>query len=106
MHGLTGNHEALGPLAATAAEHSHQVAVQPAHGVAVQAAHDGNHSMGDMCLAMLTALALAIVAALALRSLRITRPVAPARSGLWAITTGRAPPWLQPSLTKLCVLRT
>jgi hypothetical protein len=112
MHGLTGGHEALDahrPAAAAAmaeTEHGHPAAVQPPHGPAVQAAHDGTHSMADVCLALLTALALAIVAALALRSLRITRPVAPPGSGPRVIRTGRAPPWLQPRLTKLCVLRT
>lgn len=79
----------------------------PLDGVTVQPAHNGHgHTMGDVCLAMLTALALAIAGALASHSLRTTRPVIRFRSGLTPMAMGPSPPWLQPTLSKLCVLRT
>jgi hypothetical protein len=62
--------------------------------------------MGDVCLAMLTALALAILGALAVRGLRATRPVLRVSPALVAIAAGPSPPWLQPTLSQLCVLRT
>ncbi len=79
----------------------------PLPGVTVQPAQDGHgHTMGDVCLAMLTALALAIAGALASHSLRTTRPAMRLRSRLTPMAMGPSPPWLQPTLSKLCVLRT
>jgi hypothetical protein len=76
-------------------------------GITVRPAQDGHgHAMGDVCLAMLTVLALAIVAALAARSLRAGRPVVRLRAGRTPIAAGPSPPWLQRTLSKLCVLRT
>ncbi|GAB2637227.1 hypothetical protein [Kribbella swartbergensis] len=76
-------------------------------GVTVQPAQDGHgHAMGDVCLAMLTALALVIVAALASRSLRTTHPVVRRRAGRTWYAAGPSPPWAQPTLSKLCILRT
>jgi hypothetical protein len=99
MHGLSAGHEPVAAHSPMAVEHGHPPA-------AVQVAPGADHSMGELCLAVLTALGLAIVAAQALRSLRISRPVVPAGSVLAVPTTGRAPPWLPVSSTKLCVLRT
>ena len=64
------------------------------------------HAMGDVCLAMLTALALAMVAALGMHSLRATHPVVLPGIALPSIDPGPSLPWLQPTLSKLCVLRT
>jgi hypothetical protein len=76
-------------------------------GVVVEAARDGHrHSMGEVCLAILVALVVAVIAALGLRNLCLTRPVAPLMPALGPITAGRSPPWLHPRLSKLCVLRT
>jgi hypothetical protein len=133
MHGLTGNHDAAALThAAHAPQSMHQesaghaahhvtdgpsataVSLSPASydavtpsGITVGPAQDGHgHAMGDVCLAMLTVLALAIVAALAARSLRAGRPVVRLRAGRTPIPAGPSPPWLQPTLSKLCVLRT
>jgi len=64
------------------------------------------HAMGDVCLAMLTTLALAILGALAVRGLRATHPVLRVSPALVAIAVAPSPPWRQPTLSKLCVLRT
>jgi hypothetical protein len=81
--------------------------VVPSSGITVQTAPNGHgHAMGDVCLAKLTALALAILAALAVRSLRGAHPVLSVSPALAAIAAGPAAPWLQPTLSKLCVLRT
>ncbi|MFG1812530.1 hypothetical protein ACGFIF_02100 [Kribbella sp. NPDC049174] len=74
--------------------------------ITVRPAEDGHgHAMGDVCLAMLTALALAIAGALASRILRTTRPVVRLGPRLTPLAAGPSPPWLQPTLSKLCVLR-
>ena len=70
------------------------------------ASHGHLHAMGDVCLAMLTALALAMVAALAVRGLQMTHPVVLPSLAVPSIARTPSPPWLQPSLSKLCVLRT
>lgn len=111
MHGLTGNHDAamaMGhPMPAAMApaggqHHVHEVAAVVE--VRVGPAED-RHSMGELCLAMLTVLALAIILALAVRSLRVSHPVHwLARVGR-GVAPGRSPPCVQPSLSKLCVLR-
>jgi hypothetical protein len=114
MHGLTGNHEVA--LATTHAimpphgeEHAaatHQMPVS-SNEVTVQTAPDGHdHSMGDVCLAMLTVLALAIIGALAARSLLAAHPVVLRTPTPHVVTAGLSPPWAQPSLSRLCVLRT
>lgn len=102
MHGLSAGHQPIGSHPPIAAVMDHDHPPEPA----VQVAPGADHSMGDLCLAMLTALAVAIVAAQALRSLRISRPVVAAGSALAVPTTGRAPPWSRVSPTTLCVLRT
>lgn len=117
MHGLTGNHEV-----AMAKTHDAQPAMPMAHeshsaaittpdaiptDVTVEGASDGHgHAMGDVCLAMLTVLALAILGALAWRSLRAAHPVVWLRREPQFVAAGPAPPWAQPTLSRLCVLRT
>jgi len=67
---------------------------------------DGGHAMGELCVAILTALVLLLAAALrrpcAVMPVGLRRPV-PRRV---AALLGRSPPWTAPSLSKLCVLRT
>ncbi|WP_328992713.1 DUF6153 family protein [Kribbella sp. NBC_01245] len=131
MHGLTGNHDAamamghpMTPAMAPAVGgiHAHDVAAgrQHAHagaaGVGRHHAHEvpvvakvvageHRHLMGELCLAMLTGLGLAIVVALALRSLRVSRPVQLLARVSRGVAPERSPPRPPPSLSKLCVLR-
>lgn len=75
-------------------------------GIAVEPGSHGHlYPMGDACLAMLTALALAMVAALGVRGLKATHRVVLPGVVLGSIARGPLPPWLQPTLSKLCVLR-
>jgi hypothetical protein len=95
------------PSAAAGQLRSAPVDAVPVRDLTMRPAQDGHgHAMGEVCLAMLTALALAIAGALASRRLRSTRPVVRLGSRLSLIATGPSPPWLQPTLSKLCVLRT
>jgi len=110
MHGLTGNHDAamaaehlnVAPRAMVVAADDHLME----HANTTQTAPvDEHHSMGGACLAVLTGLVLLLALALALRSLlawRHTELFGPADR---PVLTGRSPPWLVPSLSKLCVLR-
>lgn len=124
MHALTGNHDA-----AMAAEHLNvapRAMVLPAghqqmdHAGPAQttmtlaptgeehptfAPLGGHHSMGGVCLAVLTGLVLLLALALALRSLSTWRSVQLFALAEPPVLTGRSPPWLVPSLSKLCVLR-
>lgn len=126
MHGLTGSHDAAMALtnqpAASTATHSvtttaapmdhsavagHSAGLQAGPEVTAQSGHDGHlHAMGDVCLAMLAALLLALVVALALRSLTVAHPVVLAAAAIRVATDGPSPPWRRPTLSKLCVLRT
>ncbi|MFI7065165.1 DUF6153 family protein [Kribbella sp. NPDC050124] len=114
MHGLTGNHDASvampqasRPAVVTTDHSSHSVPEAVSReDVTVRPAQDGHGHAADVCLAMLTALALAIVGALALRCLRAMRPVLRLATQLTPVVMGPSPPWLQPTLSKLCVLRT
>ena len=68
---------------------------------------DGHlHAMGDVCLAMLAALLLAVIVALARRSLTAAHPVQRAGTTVPSTATGPSPPWRRPTLSKLCILRT
>lgn len=81
--------------------------LQAAPELIAQPGHDGHlHSMGDVCLAMLAALLLALVVALALRSLTVAHPAVLAAAAIRVATDGPSPPWRRPTLSKLCVLRT
>ncbi|MET7278946.1 DUF6153 family protein [Kribbella sp. NPDC005582] len=133
MHGLTGNHDAtmamtshlpstaMGHEAAPKAaveSHSTHVTQTPAatpivdqttspEPVVVESNGDGHlHSMGDACLGMLVALLLALIAALAQRSLTVSHPVVLARATVIVADDGPSPPWHRPTLSKLCILRT
>jgi hypothetical protein len=107
LHATAHRAPAGNPPAAAAAVNLAAADPVPLSGITVRPAQEGHaHAMGDVCLAMLTALALAIAGALVSRSLRATRPVVRLRAGLVPMITGPSPPWLQPTLWKLCVLRT
>jgi hypothetical protein len=64
------------------------------------------HAMGDVCLAMLAALLLALIVALARRSFAAAHPVPVAGTAVVVASNGLPPPWCQPTLSKLCILRT
>jgi hypothetical protein len=127
MHCLTGNHDVMmaSPqmgAASSAAEHEtvaqHVISWGQGSSPAMASADVGGmrlrfepvgkhqHAMGGACLAMLTALVLLLVLALALRSLLAWRSVQVELAAERPVLTGRSPPWLTPSLSKLCVSRT
>jgi len=62
--------------------------------------------MGDVCLAVLAALLLALIVALALRVWSVAHPVVPTLAAIRVAIDGPLPPWRQPTLSRLCVLRT
>jgi hypothetical protein len=104
MHGLTGSHDA--GMAAThempAVTTAQPMVTVPfmdvGQQVIVEAAHHGHrHAMGDVCLAMLVAFLLAIVAALALRSLLPAYPVALGGTPLRVAVEEPLPPWRRPT---------
>jgi hypothetical protein len=124
MHGLTADHEV-----AMASMHSPASAVMPAehapapahvmeHRVVLPialidafdrveiAAAGEPHGMVGTCLAVLTGLLLLLALVLGLRNLLAWRPVVPLMPAQRLMLSDRAPPWLAPSLSKLCVLRT
>jgi len=132
MHGLTGNHDAamaaahMNPapraIAVPATDHhtSDQVDNVPASAVAAMDRLDEagqvitgvltpsghGHTMAGACVAVLTALVLLLALVLALRSLLSWRQVPLIAPTVRPVVTGRSPPWVLPSLSKLCVLRT
>lgn len=68
---------------------------------------DGHlHAMGDVCLAMLAALLLALIVALARRSLTAAHPVQRADTTASSTAIGLSPPSRRPTLSKHCILRT
>ncbi|TDD48564.1 hypothetical protein E1263_33205 [Kribbella antibiotica] len=102
MHALTGSHNSA------MAEH-----VPSAHVMVVgdapmlEPAEDGHlHAMGEMCLAVLAALLMALVVMLVRRSFAPAHPVPPTGAVVPVVVAEPSPPWRQPSLSKLCVLRT
>ena len=136
MHGLTGNHDAamasphmraassaagpaadhrmgpvdetgssspagptgvLGDEAAATSRGARHVALIPA---------GDEHVMAGACVAVLTGLVLLLTLLLGLRSLLAWRPVQLPAPAVRPMLTERSPPWLVPSLSKLCVLRT
>jgi hypothetical protein len=135
MHGLTGNHDAAmaGPhmgaassAAGPAADHrigpademgssspgrpmgdlGDKAAVSSAatHVAFIQAGDE--HLMAGACIAVLTGLVLLLTLLLGLRSLLAWRPVQLTAPAVQPMLTERSPPWLVPSLSKLCMLRT
>ncbi|HEY0692369.1 MAG TPA: DUF6153 family protein [Kribbella sp.] len=135
MHGLTGNHDAamadphLGSAssaAGPAADHrmgpvdemGSSSPVGPMGGLGEKAAVSSaathvafipasdEHVMAGACVAVLTGLVLLLTLLLGLRSLLAWRPVQLTAPAVHPMLTERSPPWLVPSLSKLCVLRT
>jgi hypothetical protein len=75
--------------------------------VTIEPGRDGHlHAMGEVCLAMLAALLLALIVALARRSLAAAHPVQLDGTTVPVTADGPSPPWRRPTLSKLCVLRT
>jgi hypothetical protein len=66
----------------------------------------GRHGMVGACVAVLTGLLLLLALALGLRSLLAWRLVVLLAPVERLVLSERSPPWLAPSLSKLCVLRT
>jgi hypothetical protein len=135
MHGLTGNHDAAmaGPhmraassAAGPAAGHrmgpvdetGSSSPAGPMGGLGDEAAMPSaatkvafipasdEHVMAGACVAVLTGLVLLLTLLLGLRSLLAWRPVQLPAPAVRPMLTERSPPWLVPSLSKLCVLRT
>ncbi|HEY0473497.1 MAG TPA: DUF6153 family protein [Kribbella sp.] len=109
MHGLTGNHDVtmVGPhLSASTTEANHATDHPAAAQSAVISVDEHQHAMTGACVAILTALVLLLALSLGLRSLSAWRAVQPTAPADRSALTGRSPPWLVPSLSKLCVLRT
>jgi hypothetical protein len=134
MHGLTGNHDAAmadphmgaaSSAAGPAADHrmgpvdetGSPSPARPMGGLSDQAATSSaathvafipagdEHVMAGACVAVLTGLVLLLTLLLGLRSLLAWRPVQ-LTPAVRPMLTERSPPWLVPSLSKLCVLRT
>lgn len=133
MHGLTGDHDVTmippdagaAPSVAPGTTDSHSVAAR-SHSAAPEVVALGSmasavplraqtafvpvdghhHAMSDVCLGMLTSLLLLLALTLALRSLMVWRTVPLVARIEQPGAAGRSPPWLAPSLSKLCVLRT
>jgi hypothetical protein len=110
MHGLTGNHDVtmvephMSAMPITIHDSSRDRAVGAQN--VVIAVDEHQHAMTGACLAILTALMLLLTLSLGLRSLLVRRAVQLATPAERPLLTGRSPPWLVPSLSKLCVLRT
>lgn len=68
--------------------------------------HGHVHSMGDVCLAMLAALLLALIGALVRRSFTPAHPIEPPGATALVPVDGLDTRLRAPSLSKLCVLRT
>ncbi|TDD19145.1 hypothetical protein E1218_24625 [Kribbella turkmenica] len=85
----------------------HSSPLPPRSALTVEPGRDGHlHAMGDVCLAMLAAILLALIVALARRSRTAAHPLQLARTAALVIADGPSPPWRRPTLSKLCVLRT
>ncbi|GAA1716537.1 hypothetical protein GCM10009745_76310 [Kribbella yunnanensis] len=113
MHGLTGNHDVTMAIThqmsvTVATDHPSPAAATSDHDVRVASAdeHGHEHSMTDMCLAMLAALLLALIVALARRSLTAAHPVQLIGATIPVAPDWPSPLWCRPTLSKLCILRT
>jgi len=120
MHGLTAHHDAAMPTmhAAPQMQADHSAVAQAKHEVALPIAlvdafdrvaiapSAEQHGMVSACVAVLTGLLLLRALVLALRSLLAWRPVLLVAPAQRVVLSERSPPWLTPSLSKLCVLRT
>ena len=120
MHGLTAHHDAAmatpthagmqHSVVPEAMDHRHQVALPialvDAFDRVVIAPAGEQHGMAEACMAVLTGLLLLLALVLALRNLLAWRPVLLVAPAERVVLSERSPPWLTPSLSKLCVLRT
>jgi hypothetical protein len=135
MHGLTGNHDAamasphmraassaadpaanhhMGPVDETGSSSpagpmgglGDEAATSPAATKVAFIQAGDEHVMAGACVAVLTGLVLLLTLLLGLRSLLAWRPVQLTAPPVRPVLTERSPPWLVPSLSKLCVLRT
>jgi len=128
MHGLTAHHDAAMPTGhpATAMQAEPATAMQTEDVAAPHVKHEvalpialvdafdrvaiapagDQHGMVSACVAMLTGLLLFLALVLALRSLLAWRLVLLLPPVVRVVLSERSPPWLAPSLSKLCVLRT
>lgn len=122
MHALTTSHHTgmvmadttgLAAVSGQGAHGEHTPVREPAPGSAglvvpgpQVASADGEHAMGELCVAILTALILLLLPSFrrpfAMTAGGIRRSLPPRLTAL----LGRSPPWTAPSLSKLCVLRT
>ncbi|MFF0344014.1 DUF6153 family protein [Kribbella sp. NPDC004875] len=100
MHGLTSHHDAAMavPGAPMVMEHTDRAVlhVDPAGEMP---------GMGGACLAVLTGLVLLLALSLGLRSLLVWRAVWVPAAGAQLPVSERSPPWREPSLSSLGVLR-
>ncbi|WP_405060834.1 DUF6153 family protein [Kribbella sp. NBC_01505] len=102
MHALTGNHN---PAMADQMPAAHSMVVSDLP--IAEPTDDGHlHAMGEVCLAVLAALLLALVVTLVRRSFAPAHPISPAGAVVRVVVAEPSPPWREPSLSKLCVLRT
>jgi hypothetical protein len=109
----TGPMQAEGAVRPAHAEHAagalqseHSVGPTQGHHTLVLMQAGERHGMGGACVAVLTGLLLLLALALGLRSLLAWRPVVLLAPRERLVLSERSPPWLAPSLSKLCVLRT
>ena len=108
----TGPMQAEGAVRPAHAEHAagalqseHSVRPTQGHHTLVLTQAGERHGMGGACVAVLTGLLLLLALALGLRSLLAWRPVLLLAPRERLVLSERSPPWLAPSLSKLCVLR-
>ncbi|WP_246486920.1 DUF6153 family protein [Kribbella qitaiheensis] len=123
MHGLTSNHDAEMPgmAAAPTTSSGHRATGDPTmaagHDDALSAGFtteepkargaDAGHGMAGACVAVLTLSLLLLALAAGSRWRRIRQRGHRGLPLAWRpVPDGRPPPWLAPSLSKLCVLRT
>ncbi|MFK4088855.1 DUF6153 family protein [Kribbella sp. NPDC020789] len=102
MHALTGNHN---PAMADRMPAAHSMVTSDSP--VVEPGHDGHlHAMGEVCLAVLAALLFGLLVTLVRRSFTLAHPIPPTDPVSTVVVAEPSPPWRQPSLSKLCVLRT
>ena len=90
-----------------AAAPSYVTPLQPRQALTFEPDRDRHlHAMGDVCLAMLAGLLLALIIALARRSRTVAHPIEVAGSAVLVAVDRPTPPWRRPTLSKLCLLRT
>ncbi|WP_165547276.1 DUF6153 family protein [Kribbella sindirgiensis] len=109
MHGLTSQHDAMLAVRHTlsgqvgVAHHADSPVTVGTVGASVVPVSDADSHSEDLCLAIMTALALALAGT----AVRRLMAAASNRdfSALPGLHPPNRPPWISPSLSKLCVLR-